>query len=130
MKILVDAMGGDNSPDEIIKGCVDALSVIESDIVLIGQEKVINEKVKEFYGKDNITEVSERITIKNAETIIQNEESPTSAIKNKKDSSMVVGFNMLKTGEGDAFVSAGSSGAAPLARSRSFAALICVLFLI
>lgn len=111
MKILVDAMGGDHSPDEIIKGCVDALSVIESDIVLIGKEDVINAKVKEFYGKDNIKEVSERITIKNAETVIQNEESPTSAIKNKKDSSMVVGFNMLKNDEGDAFVSAGSTGA-------------------
>ncbi len=111
MKILVDAMGGDHSPDEIIKGCVEALSVIESDIVLIGKEEVINEKVKEFYGKENIKEVSERITIKNAETVIENEESPTSAIKNKKDSSMVIGFNMLKAGEGDAFVSAGSTGA-------------------
>ena len=111
MKILVDAMGGDNSPDEIIKGCVDAVKEIESDIVLIGNEKIINEKVKEIYDKENISEVTSRITIKNAETVIENEESPTSAIKNKKDSSMVVGFNMLKNNEGDAFVSAGSTGA-------------------
>ena len=111
MKILVDAMGGDNSPDEIIKGCVDAVSVIESDIILVGNEKIINEKVKEFYKKDNISEVTDRITIKNATEVIENEESPTSALKTKKDSSMVVAFNMLKNNEGDAFVSAGSTGA-------------------
>lgn len=111
MKILVDAMGGDYAPDEIIKGCVNTIDELESDIVLIGKEEVINKKVKEFYGKDSISEVSERITIVNADSVIKNEESPTSAIKNKKDSSMVVGFNMLKKGEGDAFVSAGSTGA-------------------
>ena len=111
MKILVDAMGGDNSPDEIIKGCVDAVSVIESDIILVGNEKIIKEKVKEFYKKDNISEVTDRITIKNATEVIENEESPTSALKTKKDSSMVVAFIMLKNNEGDAFVSAGSTGA-------------------
>lgn len=111
MKILIDAMGGDNSPDEIIKGAVDALDAIESDIVLIGNEKIINEKIKEFYGKESISEISERLSIKNATEIIKNEESPTVAIKTKKDSSLVVGFNMLKNNEGDAFVSAGSTGA-------------------
>lgn len=111
MKILIDAMGGDNSPDEIIKGAVDALDAIESDIVLIGNEKIINEKIKEFYGKESISEISGRLSIKNATEIIKNEESPTVAIKTKKDSSLVVGFNMLKNNEGDAFVSAGSTGA-------------------
>lgn len=111
MKILVDAMGGDNSPDEIIKGCVDAIDAIESDIVLVGNENIINEKIKEIYGKSNISEITPRITIKNATEVIHNEESPTSALKTKKDSSMVVAFNMLKNDEGDAFVSAGSTGA-------------------
>lgn len=111
MKILVDAMGGDNSPDEIIKGAVNSLDALESEIVLIGDEKIINKKIKEFYGKDNISQISERLSIKNATEVIKNEESPTSAIKNKKDSSLVVGFNMLKNNEGDAFVSAGSTGA-------------------
>lgn len=111
MKILVDAMGGDNSPDEIIKGCVDAISEIKSDIILVGNQKLINEKVKEFYGKENIQEVTSRITIKNATEVIENGESPTSALKAKKDSSLVVGFNMLKNDEADAFVSAGSTGA-------------------
>ncbi len=111
MKILIDAMGGDNSPDEIIKGSVDATHEIESEIILVGNEKIINQKVKELYGKDSIKELSEKLSIKNAEEVIENCESPTEAIKKKKDSSMVVAFNMLKNGEGDAFVSAGSTGA-------------------
>ena len=111
MKIIIDAMGGDNSPDEIIKGCVDTINEIESEIILVGNEKIINEKVKEFYGKENISEISEKLSIKNATEVIENTESPTDAIKKKKDSSMVVAFNMLKNGEGDAFVSAGSTGA-------------------
>ena len=111
MKILIDAMGGDNSPDEIIKGSVDATHEIESEIILVGNEKIINQKVKELYGKDSIKELSEKLSIKNAEEVIENCESPTEAIKKKKVSSMVVAFNMLKNGEGDAFVSAGSTGA-------------------
>ena len=86
MKILIDAMGGDNSPDEIIKGSVNAIDELESEIVLIGKEELINQKVKEIYGKDNIKEVSPRISIKNAEEVIENCESPTEAIKKKKDS--------------------------------------------
>ena len=111
MKILVDAMGGDKSPDEIIKGCVDEIDVLESEIILIGNEEIINQKVKEFYGKEKLSEINSKLSIRNANTVIQNEEAPTIAIKTKKDSSMVVGFNMLKNGEGDAFVSAGSTGA-------------------
>ena len=111
MKILIDAMGGENSPDEIIKGCVETVDLIESEIILVGNEKIINEKVKEFYGKENITEVNKKLSIKNATEVIENTESPTDAIKKKKDSSMVVAFKMLKEGEGDVLVSAGSTGA-------------------
>ncbi len=111
MKILVDVMGGDYSPDEFIKGCIEAIDELESDIVMLGDEKIINEKIKELYGKDNISEVSERITIKHASEMITNDESPTEAIKKKKDSSMVVGFDMLKKDEGDILISAGSTGA-------------------
>lgn len=111
MKILVDVMGGDYSPDEFIKGCVEAIGDLESDIVMLGDEKIINEKIKELYGKDSISEVSDRITIKHASEVISNDESPTEAIKRKKDSSMVVGFDMLKKDEGDILISAGSTGA-------------------
>lgn len=111
MKILIDAMGGDNSPDEIIKGCVQTVDQLESEIILIGDESKINEKVKDFYGKDSIAEVNPKLTVKNASEVISNHESPTEAIRSKKDSSMVVGFKMLKDGEGDVFISAGSTGA-------------------
>ena len=111
MKILLDAMGGDNAPDAVIKGAIRAAKEIEADIVLIGDEKTINNKIKEFYGKDSISEITNKITIKHASEQIEMEDIPTQAIKHKKDSSMVVGFNMLKNGEGDVFISAGNSGA-------------------
>ena len=111
MRILLDAMGGDNAPDATIKGAVKAINEIESEIVLIGNEEVINSKIKEFYGKNNISEISNRITIKHTTEQIEMEDIPTVAIKHKKDSSMVVGFRMLKDGEGDVFISAGNSGA-------------------
>ena len=111
MNILLDAMGGDNAPDAVIRGAVRAAKEIKSNIILIGNEEIINAKVKEFYGKDNIKEVSDKITIKHTTEQIEMEDIPTMAIKHKKDSSMVVGFRMLKEDEGDVFVSAGNSGA-------------------
>lgn len=111
MIILLDAMGGDNAPDATIRGAVLAAKEISSQIVLIGDEKVIREKTREFYGKDNISDVSKNIVVKHASEQILMEDTPTIAIKHKKDSSMVVGFNMLKAEEGDVFVSAGNSGA-------------------
>ena len=105
MVILVDAMGGDNAPDAIVKGCVDALNEREGfDITLIGDE----DKIKNVLSKENYP--SARIRIKNTTQIIMNEDIPTKAVREKKDSSMVVGFRMLKAGEGDVFVSAGSTG--------------------
>ena len=111
MKILFDAMGGDNAPEANIKAAVTAIKDIESEIILIGKENILNDKIKELYGKDNISEINDRLKIVNATEEITMEDIPTKAIKTKKDSSMVVGFNMLKNGEGDVFVSAGNSGA-------------------
>ena len=111
MTIILDAMGGDHAPEANIKGAVRASKEIKSEILLVGNEKVINEKIKEIYGKDNITEISEKIKIHNTTEIIEMDDIPTIAIKQKKDSSMVVGFNLLKEGKGDVFISAGNSGA-------------------
>lgn len=110
MIILLDAMGGDNAPDANIKGAVKAINQVNADIVLIGKEEVIKSRIKEIYGK-TIEEISPRLKIKNATETIEMEDTPTLAIKRKKDSSMVVGFKMLKDGEGDVFISAGNSGA-------------------
>lgn len=110
MKILLDAMGGDNGPDANIKGAINAINHIKAELVLIGKEEIIREKVKEFYGK-TLEEISPRLKVKNATETIEMEDKPTDSIKHKKDSSMVVGFRMLKEGEGDVFISAGNSGA-------------------
>ena len=110
MKILLDAMGGDNAPDANIKGAVNAINKVKAEVVLIGKEDVIRNKIKKFYGKE-LEEISDRLKIKNATETIEMEDTPTLAIKHKKDSSMVVGFNMVKKEEGDVFISAGNSGA-------------------
>ena len=110
MKIILDAMGGDNSPDANIKGAVNAINKVKAEVVLVGREEVIRSKIKEFFGKE-MEEISDRLKIKNATEVIEMEDQPTVAIKHKKDSSMVVGFNMLKQDEGDVFISAGNSGA-------------------
>ena len=85
MKILLDVMGGDYAPDEMIKGAVEAADGLESEkIILIGNEKTIKEKVKEIYGKEDVSDVNHKLVIKNATEVITNEESPTEAIKHKK----------------------------------------------
>lgn len=110
MKIIFDAMGGDNGPEANIKGAVNAIDKIKAEIILVGKEDVIRSKIKDFYGKE-MEEISDRLKIRNATDTIEMEDQPTVAIKHKKDSSMVVGFNMLKQDEGDVFISAGNSGA-------------------
>ena len=111
MKILFDVMGGDNAPDANIKGAVKAINQIDAEVVLIGNEDIINSRIKELYNKNSVSEISDRFSIKHTTETIEMEDIPTQAIKHKKDSSMVVGFNMLKNGEGDVFISAGNSGA-------------------
>jgi len=106
LKIIVDVMGGDYAPTEIVKGCIDAINIEKGfNLILVGVEKKINEIISDLkYDKS-------RIEIKNAEEVIKGDEVPTVAIKKKKNSSMVVGFNLLKENAGDAFLSAGNSGA-------------------
>lgn len=111
MVILFDAMGGDNAPDANIKGAVNVINKIEAEVILIGNKNIINTKVKELYGKDRIEDISSRLSIHHTTEIIEMDDTPTQAIKGKKDSSMVIGFNLLKEGKGDVFISAGNSGA-------------------
>ncbi len=105
IKIAVDAMGGDNAPSEIIKGAVDAVNELGSNIILVGIEDVINKELDKYSFDKS------KITVKNASEVITTEEVPTMAIRHKKDSSIVVGLNLVKNGEASAFVSAGSTGA-------------------
>ncbi len=111
MKILFDVMGGDNAPDANIKAAVTVINDIDSELVLIGKEEIIKKRIKVLYNKDDISQISDRLKIVNADEEITMEDIPTKAIKTKKNSSMVIGFNMLKNDEGDVFISAGNSGA-------------------
>jgi len=106
IKIAVDAMGGDYAPQEIIKGAVLAIQDRKDiNVILVGQEDVIQKELSEYnYDKT-------RIEIVHAEDIITNNEAPVMAIRRKKNSSIVVALNLVKSGEADAFVSAGSTGA-------------------
>lgn len=105
MKIAVDAMGGDHGLLATVKGSINAARELGVSVILIGDEKKIkNELLKNEYDGD-------AIQIINAEEIITNDEEPAMAIRRKKQSSMVIGLNLVKDKEADAFVSSGSTGA-------------------
>lgn len=106
IKIAVDAMGGDNAPSEIVKGAVEAVSERpDITVCLTGQEDIIKKELEKYTYK------KEQIEIVPASEVIETGEPPVNAIRKKKDSSIVVGMNLVKCGEADGFVSAGSSGA-------------------
>ncbi len=90
IKIAVDAMGGDNAPVEIIKGAVESIKEQNAHILLVGQQQVIETELKKYHYPE------EKIEIVPATEVISTEESPTNAIRRKKDSSMVVGLNLVK----------------------------------
>ncbi len=106
MKIIVDAFGGDNAPLEIIRGAVDAKNEYGVDIVLTGDEETIRKVAKE-------NEVSlDGIAIVHAPDVFTNNDQPSAIrTKAKANTSLATGFRLLKDGEGDAFLSAGNSGA-------------------
>ena len=105
MKILIDGMGGDNAPDEIVAGAIGAAKEIDHEILLIGNEEEISRCLK----KKGYT--GDQIQVVNASEVITNHEAPVKAVRTKKDSSIVKGLNMVKNGEADVFLSAGSTGA-------------------
>ena len=106
MKIIVDAMGGDHAPEEIVKGTLlAARKRTDLELTLVGREAEVERAAARCGGKAG------NVRIVNASEVIDMHDDPATAFKVKKDSSMTVGLNLLKTGEGDAFVSAGSTGA-------------------
>ena len=106
VRVVVDAMGGDNAPGEIVKGAVEALNARKDIFIcLTGRKPVIEAELSKY------TFPKERLEIVHTEEVIETAEPPVMAIRRKKDSSIVKGMNMVKQKEADAFVSAGSSGA-------------------
>lgn len=106
IRVAVDAMGGDNAPEEMVKGAIDAVTLRQDiKVYLVGQQDVVKKELaKHSYG-------GSQIEVIHAEEVIETAEPPVMAIRKKKQSSIVVGMNMVKEKKADAFVSAGSSGA-------------------
>jgi phosphate acyltransferase len=105
MRVAVDGMGGDFAPDAVIEGCIDAIKEYGVDIIITGPEELIKRKLAEYsYPK-------EKITVVDASEVISPNEEPVKALKRKKDSSLVKALNLVKSGEADAVLSAGSTGA-------------------
>ena len=105
MRIILDGMGGDNAPASVVEGAVLASKEIDHEIVIVGKEELICAELKKYKYDTN------KISIVNATEVISNDDAPVRAVRSKKDSSIVKGVNMVKSGEGDVFISAGSTGA-------------------
>ncbi len=107
MKIIVDAFGGDNAPKEILLGCAQAMDELGIDILLTGDRAKLEAAAKELELSDQLS----KMEILECGDVLTMEDEPTSVIREKTDSSMAVGLRALAEGRGDAFASAGNSGA-------------------
>ena len=107
MKIILDAMGGDNAPQATVMGAVAAAKDFGADITLVGRENEILQILKD----NGMNELPKGIRIFHAEDVVDMHDDPAAVVRKRKDSSMIVGLKMLSQGEGDAFISAGSTGA-------------------
>ncbi len=107
MKIILDAMGGDLAPEAPVLGAIDAVKAYGAEITLVGR----GEEILEVMKKHGIDDLPEGMEIANADDVVDMHDDPASVIHKRKNSSMVVGLRMLAEEQGDAFVSAGSTGA-------------------
>ena len=107
MKIILDAMGGDFAPEAPVLGAIDAAKASGVQITLVGR----GEEILEVLKKNDIETLPEGMEIAHADEVVDMHDDPANVIRKKKNSSMVVGLRMLSEGQGDAFVSAGSTGA-------------------
>lgn len=107
MKIILDAMGGDNAPEAAVLGAIDAAREFGAEITLVGK----GEEILNVMRGHNITDLPKGIEIAGAEDVVSMHDDPSSVTKTRKNSSMIVGLRMLAEDRGDAFISAGNTGA-------------------
>lgn len=107
MKIILDAMGGDNAPQAPVLGAIEAVKRYNADIILVGRGQEILEVLK----KNGLDTLPEGVEIAHADDVVDMHDDPATVIHERKNSSMIIGLKMLADGKGDAFVSAGSTGA-------------------
>ena len=107
MKIIVDAMGGDNAPQAPVRGAIQAIRELDAQVILVGR----GEEILKVLHEDGINDLPAGLEITHADQVVEMCDNPATAFREKKNSSLTVGLNLLKEGAGDAFVSAGSTGA-------------------
>ncbi len=107
MRIIVDAMGGDNAPTAPVKGALEAVAEYGVEVILVGR----GEEILNVLRENGIGDLPAGLEIAHADQVVEMCDNPATAFKEKKDSSLTVGLNLLKDGTGNAFVSAGSTGA-------------------
>ena len=107
MKIILDAMGGDNAPQAPVLGAIQAAKDFGAEITLVGR----GEEILKVLRSNNIETLPQGVEIANADDVVDMHDDPAKVIKQRTNSSMVVGLKMLSDGQGDAFISAGSTGA-------------------
>lgn len=107
MRIIIDAMGGDNAPLAIVKGALAAAKNLDAELVLVGPKH----EITEILEANSTPEERAKINVFPASEVISNDESPVKAVRSKKDASVVVGANIVRDGLGDVLLSAGSTGA-------------------
>lgn len=107
MKILIDAMGGDLAPNAALRGAIEAARQYGVSVVLVGNE----DAVRRAMAEENIAALPDGVQLHPADDVVDMHDDPARVIRQKPNSSMVVGLRMLAQGEGDAFISAGSTGA-------------------
>ena len=107
MRIIIDAMGGDNAPDEIVRGAIEAAKEYGVDLTLVGRGDEILESMREF----GIDTLPAGVEILNADDVVDMHDEATDVVHAHRDSSMIKGLKLLADGGGDAFISAGSTGA-------------------
>ena len=107
MKIILDAMGGDNAPLAPVMGAVQAVRDFDVQVVLVGR----GQEILQVLSSQGIADLPAGIEIANADEVVDMHDDPANVIRKKKNSSMVIGLKMLAEGQGDAFISAGSTGA-------------------
>jgi glycerol-3-phosphate acyltransferase PlsX len=106
MTIILDAMGSDNYPDPEIEGSLAAIKLIDDDIILVGDENLINPKINSFSPNHP------RITVEHAPEVVEMGDKPVDSAQKKPNNSMAVGVRLVKEGKGSAFVTAGNTGGA------------------
>ena len=107
MKIIVDAMGGDNAPQAPVLGALDAVKKFGAQVVLVGR----GEEILNVLKSKGISDLPEGVEIAHADDVVDMHDDPAAVVHKRKNSSMVVGLRLLADGQGDAFLSAGSTGA-------------------